>query len=395
MNAIHDEGIRDRAKYEAGGIIPADECNREIAFILGKIDGCLDRFTYRFPSAASTGGVYAASDNRGWTPSFWTGMLWLAYEVTGEEKYRRTAEIQLKSFAGRIEKKIDVDLHDLGFIYTLSCVAAYKITGNPSAKRAALRAADQLMTRYLDVAGILQAWGALDDPEQQGRMIIDCCMNLPLLYWASQVTGDARYYDAAYSHACQAAKYLVREDASCFHTFYMDVHTGKPRYGKTHQGYSDSSCWSRGQAWAVYGFILSYLYTKDGSLLELSKKTADYFINRLPDDDVCYWDLIFTRGDEPRDSSAAAIAACGLLELSGQLDAGDADKELYRKVASAIVRSLSAGYTTAGTPESNGLLLHAVYSKPGNNGVDECCIWGDYFYFESLVRLTTEWRRYW
>jgi unsaturated chondroitin disaccharide hydrolase len=279
-------------------------------------------------------------------------------------------------------------------LYTLSCVAGHRLTANPEAKQIALQAADLLTTRYFPKAGIIQAWGNLNDPEQRGRMIIDCCMNLPLLYWASQVTGNPVYHETAYSHANQAAKYIIRPDASSFHTFYMDVETGEPRYGKTAQGYADDSCWSRGQAWGLYGFVLSYLYTGDWSFIELSKKIANYFLNRLPDDHVCYWDLIFTSGNEERDSSAAAIAACAILEMSRHLPLSDVYKTIYENAALKIIQSLIQNYTTS-CVTSNGLLLHAVYSKPGKNGVDECNIWGDYFYFEALVRLVKDWKPYW
>jgi unsaturated chondroitin disaccharide hydrolase len=220
-------------------------------------------------------------------------------------------------------------------------------------------------------------------------------MNLPLLYWASQETGDNKYRDAAYSHVSRAAEHIIREDASSYHTFYMDVDSGRPKFGKTAQGYSDDSCWSRGQAWGIYGFVLSYLYTEDWNLIELTKKVSNYFLNRLPADHICYWDLIFTEGHEERDSSAAAIAACGLLEMVRHLPLCDEERVTYSDAAMSIVKSLSENYTTADLKESNGILMHAVYGKPFNVGVDECNIWGDYYYFEALIRLIKDWKSYW
>jgi unsaturated chondroitin disaccharide hydrolase len=322
-------------------------------------------------------------------------MLWLAYEITGKEIYRQTAEAQLASYEKRITAGINTDTHDLGFLYTLSCVAAHKLTGNVLAKQTALKAADLLMTRYFKTARIIQAWGDLNDPNQRGRMIIDCCMNLPLLYWASLITGDSKYFGAAFNHARQAATYLVRDDASTYHTYYMNVETGAPVYGKTAQGFADNSCWSRGQAWAMYGFPLSYIYTHDPELIAVNKKICNYFLNRLPDDEVCYWDLIFTKGSEERDSSAAAIAVCGLLETAKRLPLSDPLRRIYENAALKILKSLIENYTTKNHPESNGILLHAVYSKPGKWGINECCIWGDYFYFEALVRVLKNWRLYW
>jgi unsaturated chondroitin disaccharide hydrolase len=392
---IIDEGVKDLEEYRSKESINKEFIAEEIKYILKKIDENLETFTYKFPPPSSKNNVYEPTENTQWTSSFWTGMLWLAYEVTGDEKYRKVAEIQLKSFKERIEKRQHTDNHDLGFLYTLSCVAAYRLTGNEEAKQTALEAAELLANRYFDKAGIIQAWGDLKNPEQRGRMIIDCCMNLPLLYWASEVTGDKKFYEMADSHANQAAKYIVREDASTFHTYYMDVETGEPRYGTTHQGYADDSCWSRGQAWGIYGFPLSYVYTGNWELIELSKKLTNYFLNRLPEDKVCYWDLCFTEGDEERDSSAAAIAVCGMLEIAKKLPLTDELREVYENAAIKITKSLAENYTTKACPESNGILLHAVYGKPQKNGIDECCIWGDYYYFEALVRLSKDWRMYW
>ena len=395
MKSVNDEGIKDINKFLNSQEITGEFPERAIEFILKKIDQNLDTFTYQFPAPASINNIYPPMENIDWTSSFWTGMLWLAYEVTGDERYKNTAEVQLNSYKKRITEKICTDTHDLGFLYSLSCVAAYKLTGNEEAKEIALDAAELLMERYFDKAKIIQAWGDLGDPENRGRMIIDCCMNLPLLYWAAEITGNKKYFKAAKNHVNQAAEYIIREDASSFHTFYMDVETGEPKFGKTAQGYSDNSCWARGQAWGIYGFALSYKYINDIKLIELDEKVANYFLNRLPQDYICCWDLIFTGGAQERDSSAAAIAACGLLELSKHLPVGDIMKKIYENAAVKFVKSLSEGYTSITDPKSNGILLHAVYSKPDGKGVDECNIWGDYFYFEALVRLMKEWKTYW
>ncbi len=395
MKNIRDEGIKNPQQY-AEIFTPTQEfCDTAIQYVLKKIDQSLDLFIDKFPAPASENLVYPTIENIEWTTAFWTGMLWLAYEVTGDNKYRAVAERNLESFTARIEHKQRVDHHDLGFLYTLSSVSAYKLTGNEQAKHAALQAADHLITRYFDKAGIIQAWGDLSNPEQRGRMIVDCLMNLPLLYWAAQVTGNRKYHDIAQTHAQQTVRHIVREDASTFHTFYMDVETGAPKYGKTQQGYSDDSCWARGQAWAIYGFPLSYRYLKEWELIELAQKVANYFLNRLPEDMIAYWDLVFTEGDEERDSSSASIAACGLLELAKYLPLTNPYRHTYEQAAIAMVRSLAKDYTTVEHPESNGILMHAVYSKRRNRGVDECCIWGDYYYFEALIRLRQDWQMYW
>lgn len=395
ISKVADEGLLQKERFSVRPQVNREFYEEAMAYILEKIDQNLHAFTYKFPSPSSNNLVYQAIDNVEWTTSFWTGMLWLAYEYTGDEKYRRVAEEHVDSFDQRIRKQIEVAHHDVGFLYTLSSVSAYKVTGDEKGKEAALKAAQLLMTRYYEKAGIIQAWGDLSDPKQQGRMIIDCTMNLPLLYWASEITGDKAYREAAYSHAKQSAHYIVRPDASTFHTFYMDPVTGKPLYGNTHQGFSDDSCWARGQAWGIYGFPLSYHYTGDSSFIEVTKKLANYFLNRLPEDSVCYWDLIFTEGSEERDSSAAAIAACGLLQLSKNLPLADDLKPYYETSALHLIHSLASYYTTKEEPHANGILKHAVYYKGGNLGVDESCIWGDYYYMEALTRILKDWKMYW
>jgi unsaturated chondroitin disaccharide hydrolase len=338
------------------------------------------------------GGRYAPIDNTEWTNGFWTGMLWLAYEITGDMRYRDAAHRHTLSFKQRLNQRINVDHHDLGFLYTLSCVSAHKLTADEEAKQTALEAAGLLLQRYLPSAGVIQAWGDLSDPAQRGRMIIDCNLNLPLLYWAAGITGSPRFYRAADMHILRAATHIVRNDASTFHTFYMDAITGAPLYGKTHQGYSDNSCWARGQAWGIYGFALVHRYRRAPALLNIAKRLANYFLNRSPEDGVCYWDLYFTSGPEEKDSSAAAIAACGLLALARSLPA--AEREPYEAAARTIIQSLSRTYLSD-SPGAHGVLKHAVYHMPNRIGVNESCIWGDYFYLEALVRLTRDWRPYW
>jgi unsaturated chondroitin disaccharide hydrolase len=377
---------------------------------LDKIDGNLKPFETLFPDDTSRGNVYyprrvsqdlkdkglVEGANIGWTTSFWTGELWLAYEMTGDEKYRRVAEIHLANFKDRVERGIDIDHHDLGFLYTLAAVAPWRLTRSTLGRETALKAARALMNRYYPSAGIFQAWGRMDDPDQRGRAIVDCMMNMPLLYWASQETGDASFAQAAESHATQSMNHFIRPDSTTFHTFYFDVATGAPRFGKTAQGAQDDSCWARGQAWGVYGFALSYRYTHNSAFLAASARLADYFISHLPADRVAYWDLIYQDGSgEERDSSASAITACGLLELARWLP-DHARSDAYRTEAVEMTRSLCERYSSKDHPESNALLLEGVYSKPGGAGVKEANLWGDYFYLEALMRLARpEWEIYW
>jgi unsaturated chondroitin disaccharide hydrolase len=252
-----------------------------------------------------------------------------------------------------------------------------------------LAAADHLMTRFVEPAGIVQAWGAMGDPKQRGRTIIDSLMNMPLLYWASDVTGDDRYAAAAVRHTEQLARNLIRPDNSTFHTFYWDVETGEPLRGGTEQGHLDASCWARGQAWGIYGFAVAHRHTGRPEFLAAAQSCADHFLSRLPADHIPVWDLEFTPTDgEERDSSAAAIAVCGLAELAPHADR-------YRQASTDILHALVAGYTAAG-PAPAALLLHGVYDKPKNVGVDEGTLWGDYFYLEALHRRRhPNWRPYW
>ncbi|GHV87700.1 glycosyl hydrolase [Spirochaetia bacterium] len=364
-------------------------------FGTGKIKKNITAFKKKFPAPASTSNVYTLIDNTDWTSSFWTGMLALAWEGTADRAFLKAAEAYLPGFRARLDKRIAVETHDLGFLYTLSCVSLWKLTGNQEARDAALKAADLLMVRYHEKAGVIQAWGNLNDTKQQGRIIIDCAMNLPLLYWAAEETGNPYYREAALRHIENANRYIIRSNWSTYHTYYFDTKTGKPLRGSTAQGYSDDSCWSRGQAWGIYGNALSYRYNRDPLFLENARGLARYFLNRLPDDLVAYWDLVFVKGPEERDSSAAAIAACGLLELSAALPYADPDRRLFENAALHITASLAQSYTTAAIPRSNGILIHGVYNKPGHIGVDECTNFGDYFYMEALVRIVRGWKPYW
>jgi len=368
---------------------------KAMAFAVEKTRSNIPAFRTAWPAPASRNNVYPAIANTEWTSSFWTGMLWLSFEETGDAEFRAAAERQLADFRARLDGRIATDTHDLGFLYTLSCVAAWRLTGNHIARNTALKAADLLMIRYFEKAGIIQAWGDLNDPDQRGRIIIDCAMNLPLLYWASEETGNPYYREAASRHIAQANAFLIREDWSTYHTYYFDVDTGLPVRGVTAQGYSDDSCWARGQAWGIYGNALSFRYLRDPLLLEKARGLARYFLDRLPEDLVAYWDLIFTSGPEERDSSSAAIAACGLLELASHLPVTDPDRRPFEDIALRMLASLAEKYTSADEPGSNGILLHAVYGKPMGNGVDECNIWGDYFYMEALTRVSRDWRTYW
>ncbi len=396
MREILDEGLKSPQRYSSWP--KADR-----SFWAGATEKAIARVRANmkvygpglYPAPSSVGQRYPALPNIEWTSSFWPGMLWLSFELTGETAFRDAGLAQISDFRRRLDERIAVDTHDLGFLYTLSCVSAWRLVGLEEARRTALKAATLLIGRYYETAGIIQAWGDLEDPAQRGRIIIDCAMNLPLLFWATEQTGDPYYREAATRHLSAANEHLLRADGSSYHTYHFDTENGTGLRGSTVQGSSDSSCWSRGQAWGVYGLCLGFRYIQDPDLLELAARLAHYFLNRTPADWICYWDLSFSSGPEERDSSAAAIAACGLLELAGHLPVADTRRRLYENAAAHIAASLATSYATSGEGEANGLLAHAVYDKPSGKGVDESCIWGDYFYLELLARLQLPWKPYW
>lgn len=381
----------------------------------GKIDDagaayCLDRavglvreglktFTGCFPDSSSVGNFYPASSNREWTTGFWTGEIWLSYERTGDEVFRRAGGVQVDSFLERIEKRVDVDNHDMGFLYTPSCVAAWRLTGNETAKKAALLAADNLMGRFHEKGRFFQAWGELGTRDNY-RLIIDCLLNMPLLFWAGEVSGDMRYREKAMAHIRTAMECVIRPDHSTYHTYFFDPDTGIPLRGVTHQGNRDGSAWSRGQAWGIYGSALSYRAEANPVYMDIFRKVTDYFLEHLPSDLIPYWDFDFDdTSTEPRDSSSAAIAACGMLEMAKYMGAEDA--AYYTDMAKRLVKALSDRCAVRTPEESNGILLHGTYARAsaGNpcadRGVDECNTWGDYFYMEALTRLVTDWKPYW
>ena len=364
---------------------------------LKKIDYAIDFHKGRFPTETSKNGVYGTMGNTGgWGTGFWTGILWHAYEMTGNEKYKEVALSHVPSYTKRIVEKIGVNHHDMGFVFSPSCVAAYKLAGDEEAKNAAIMAAEHLCTRYHDKGKFIQAWGNVDDPNAY-RLIIDCLLNIPLLYWTAEVTGDKRFDEIAYNHFKTTIEVCCRDDASTYHTYYFDLETGLPKKGVTAQGAADDSAWARGQTWGIYGPLLTYIYKKDEKAMQTFKATTNYFLNHLPEDYVAYWDLSFTDGDgEPKDASAPAIAMCGMLEGIKYMDDSDPLKKIYINACARMMNSLIDNYLPVDMPESNGILLHQVYSKPINLAVDEHNIWGDYFYIEALHRmLDPDWKLYW
>lgn len=386
-------------------VITKKEVEEALNFCKDQVLKNLPEFTEKFQNAYSENGFYGPIENEYWTTGFWTGEIWLSYEFAAEcakeeaQRLKKAGEVQVESFLHRIDQKIAVDHHDMGFLYSPSCVAAYKLTGDQKGREAAIKAAEQLITRYHPVGEFIQAWGAMDEPDNY-RLIIDCLLNLPLLYWASEETGDDKYKEIAEKHIHTAIRNVIREDYSTWHTFFFDMKTGAPDHGATCQGYRDGSAWARGQAWGIYGCALAYKYTGRKEYIEHFKHVTGYFLEHLPKDMVPFWDLEFTDGDDqPRDSSSASIAACGMLEMAKYMEEEDAG--IYENYARQMLKSLYDHYAVKDPKISNGLVLHSTYSNhsPYNTcnhyGVDECNSWGDYFYMEALMRLHKDWVLYW
>lgn len=382
-------------------LLSKDEAAQALDSAIAIVRGNLPLFTDKMQNHSSVGNIYAPCANDQWTCGFWPGEVWLAYERTGEECFRRAALHMVDSFDRRIREKIEADHHDMGFLYSPSCVAAWKLTGSGKGLNAALLAADQLLCRFHEKGNFLQAWGELGAKDNY-RFIIDCLLNVPLLYWATEVTGDSKYADCAHRHVATCLQYSIRADGSTYHTFFMDPETGTPSHGATRQGYRDDSCWARGQAWGVYGTALSYRYTGKAEYLDAFRRVLSYYLTRLPEDMVPYWDMEFTDAngqDQPRDSSSAAIVACGLLEAARYV--GEEEAAYWQTLAAQMLKSLVERYAIRDFQPGIGLVAHGTYTNasPYNGctpcGVDECVSWGDYFYMEALTRFIKDWNLYW
>ena len=377
----------------------AEEVHELLSTAVGIVKENLPEFTDAFQPSNSVNGFYSPVPNTTWTTGFWTGEIWLAYEKTGDEEFKKAGTIQAASFLQRMIDQVDVAHHDMGFLYSPSCVAAYKLTGNEDAKKAAVMAADNLMGRWQEKGQFFQAWGELG-AEENYRLIIDCLLNMPLLFWASEVTGNPEYSEKASRHIKTAMQYVIRPDHSTYHTYFFDPKTGLPKKGVTHQGYRDGSAWARGQAWGIYGSALSYSRLKDPAYIDIFEKLTDFFLTHLPENLVPYWDFDFQDGStEPKDSSSAAIVACGMMEMAKHLPEEKA--EFYRGMARRLIKAIADHCAVKDIKESNGILLHGTYAKSSpyntcpNLGVDECVSWGDYYYMEALTRLEKDWDPYW
>lgn len=347
--------------------------------ILSRLEKTAPQIGARFPHL-SEGKEFDEKEPRWWTNGFWPGLLWLAYQQTGNEMF---ADI-----ANKTEEKMDIVLdefdlvdHDAGFMWLLSSGANYKFFKNAKSRQRLLKAASFLSARYNLKGSFIRAWNNV-----KGYAIIDCMMNLPLLYWASNEIDDPRFKYIAEAHANTALKYFIREDGSVNHIVEFDPYSGEFLCVRGGQGAAPDSAWSRGAAWALYGMALAYRHLKDEKYLDASKKVANFFITNLPDDLVAHWDFRVERNsDTPRDASATACAACGLLELAEHI--GGVEGDNYKEKAYRILRSLTDNYSNLDNDTDQAILTHSTVSKPSNIGVNVGLIYADYFYVEAISRL--------
>lgn len=336
----------------------------------------------KFPVNTTPEGTWITTGSRGWTSGFFPGCLWYMYEYTSDDKWKKHAE---KWTAGLEEIKNYTGNHDVGFMIYNSYGQGYRLTENPAYKDVIIQAARSLATRYNPTVKLIMSW----NPSRNWKfpVIIDNMMNLELLFRASKNGGPSSLYTIAENHAKTTMKNHIREDGSTFHVVDYDPETGAVRLKQTAQGYADDSCWSRGQAWGLYGFTMTYRETGNREFLRTAQRLADYFVDNLPEDYVPYWDFNAPNiPDEKRDTSAAAIAACGLLELETYVENKELKKK-YHTAAIGILKSLGSPPYLAKGSNSSGILLHGVASIPHDNAVDVSLIYGDYYFLEALMRL--------
>jgi len=320
-----------------------------------------------------------------WTNGFWGGMMWQLYHATGEPVYLENAL--------RTEIKLDENLmnrqgmdHDSGFKWLPTAVAHYRVTGDMASRNRALLAADNLASRFNPIGKFIRAWNNWDGNEDgsfAGRAIIDCMMNLPLLYWAGDELHDPRFRHIAKMHADTAIKNFIREDGSAKHIIEFYAETGEYLHSVGGQGYGHGSSWTRGQAWAVYGFMLSYIHTKEERYLATAKKVADYFIANIPDSKLIPVDFRQPQTPAYEDSTAAAIASCGLLELAKCVP--EEERATYEDAALEMLKALAD--KRCNWDENVDNLVEKCTAAYNDADHEFSIIYGDYYFIEAIWKL--------
>lgn len=339
------------------------------------IGGTHDDRSVHNPSGTVTDGI------NWWTNGFWGGMMWLMYHATGQEKYKDIASVS--------EEKLDKCFddfyglhHDVGFMWQLTSVANYKLTNNPDSRKRALHAATLLAGRFNPVGGFLRAWNDIEGEDTRGWAIIDCMLNIPLLYWAAEETGDPRFRHIANMHADTAITAFVRSDGSVNHIVEFDPFKGGIIRTHGGQGYQAGSSWTRGQSWALYGFMMSYHHTGNIEYLNAAKRIAHYFISNIPENGVISVD--FRQPSEPRleDDTAAAIAACGLIEMAKTVEMHD--KNIYLRAALKLLKALES--RSNWTNQSDAVIQNGSAAYHANVH-HQPMIYGDFFFLEAALKL--------
>jgi Bacterial Ig-like domain (group 3)/Glycosyl Hydrolase Family 88 len=335
--------------------------------------------TVQFPvqTNPANGNKWNLMDASWWTSGFFPGWIWYMYEKDLNSAWLTRAQAQTSAMQSQ---ETNASTHDIGFKILGSYGNGYRITRDPSFMKAIQTAANAMTTLYRPTAGVIESWPNYDS---HITVIIDNMMNLELLFLAAQNGGNPNWNTMAISHAVKTMENHVRADGSTYHA--VDYNSDGTVFSKfTVQGAGNETTWARGQAWAIYGFTMTYRYTKDARFLATAQKLADYFISHLPPDFVPYWDFSQCC-TAPRDSSAASIAAAGLLELSTYM-ATTTNRDRYRNAALNIQTSLSSPAYLGTRAGTDGVLLHGSANVPGKSGVDVSLVYGDYYFIQGCYR---------
>ncbi|MEM1118828.1 MAG: glycoside hydrolase family 88 protein [Bacteroidota bacterium] len=338
----------------------------------------LEPTPYNFPHAIGTDFKMRKISSADWTSGFYPGIMWYLYDHSQDERLKTAA----KTWMTFIEREqYNTNTHDLGFMVYNSFGNAYEITGDETYKPIIVQTAESLASRYNEKVGCIRSWDFAEHV-WSFPVIIDNMMNLELLFEAYKLSGKQSLYDIAVRHAETTMEHHFRPDNSSFHVVDYSPTTGKVRNKQTHQGYADESAWSRGQAWGLYGYAIMYRETKEQRFLEQAKKIADFMFQHknLPKDHIMYWDYNAPFiPNEPRDVSAATIAAAGLIKMA-TLDPNNAEQ--YLGWCDKILTSLESPFYH--TDIKPFILDHSVGAYPWKSEVDRPIIYADYYYIEAL-----------
>ena len=325
-----------------------------------------------------------------WRSGFFPGSIWYLYELTGDTSYLPLARKYTESI--RPAEHLTWH-HDIGFIINCSFGNGLRLAPDTAAyKNVMIQAAKSLCTRFRPNAGVIQSWDVKGNSWQSERgwecpVIIDNMMNLELLFEATKLSGDSTFYKVAVAHADRTLSEHFRPDGSCYHVVDYNISDGSVRHKQTAQGYADESVWSRGQAWAIYGFTICYRETKDRKYLDQALKTFNRMKNdpHMPEDLIPYWDMDAPNiPNEPRDASSASCIASALYEISTY---AVSDAASYKAYADRIMHSLaSPDYRAALGTNGNFILMHSVGSIPHNSEIDVPLNYADYYFLEALKR---------